>query len=299
MKSRWLGPGRVLLGVCLAWISAPAWAALPAHPGMLNYVEGQVYVDGRPVTSSSVGSAEVEQNQVVNTGAGKAEILLTPGVFLRLGDNSSLRVISPGITNTRVALLNGEALVEVTQLFKENNIQVNNAGASTTLLKHGLYYFDADIPKVRVFDGQASVSEGDDQVKLKGGKETALNGVLRVEKFDRKNTDDLYQWSQLRSQYLAEANAESASRYMVNPAGWYGGGWYWNPYFSAYSFIPGDGIFYSPFGYGFFSPWRVYESPVFLYRHGPRAGRIVGSVPSGGPRLGGERSGGMRGSHGR
>lgn len=31
------------------------------------------------------------------------------------------------------------------------------------------------------------------------------------------------------------------------------------------TFIPGDGIFYGPFGWGFYSPWLVYEAPYFAY----------------------------------
>ena len=36
---------------------------------------------------------------------------------------------------------------------------------------------------------------------------------------------------------------------------WDGPGWYWNPYWDMYGFIPGDGIWYSPFGWPFYSPW--------------------------------------------
>lgn len=31
------------------------------------------------------------------------------------------------------------------------------------------------------------------------------------------------------------------------------------------TFIRGDGIFYGPFGWGFYSPWLVYEAPYFAY----------------------------------
>jgi hypothetical protein len=31
------------------------------------------------------------------------------------------------------------------------------------------------------------------------------------------------------------------------------------------TFIPGDGISYGPFGWGFYSPWLVYEAPYFAY----------------------------------
>ena len=32
-----------------------------------------------------------------------------------------------------------------------------------------------------------------------------------------------------------------------------------------YTFLPADGIFYSPFGWGFYSPIYVYRSPFFFY----------------------------------
>jgi hypothetical protein len=56
-------------------------------------------------------------------------------------------------------------------------------------------------------------------------------------------------------------------------AGWYGAGWHWDPCFGAYTFIPGDGIFYSPFGWGFYPPCAVYGSPFFYggyHGYGPR-----------------------------
>ena len=45
--------------------------------------------------------------------------------------------------------------------------------------------------------------------------------------------------------------------------GWGGGGWYWDPWFSAYTFMPGGGIFYGPFGWGFYSPGLVFRAPFF------------------------------------
>ena len=38
----------------------------------------------------------------------------------------------------------------------------------------------------------------------------------------------------------------------------------WDPWFSCYTFIPGDGIFYSPFGWGFYSPWWAYQAPIYF-----------------------------------
>jgi hypothetical protein len=255
----------ILSGLFAAVLSAPAWGAIPAHPGMLNYVEGQASIDGRTVGAKSVGSVDVEQGQTLETGKGKAEILLTPGVFLRLGDNSALRMDNAGLTHTSVALLHGEAMVEADDINKENNIQVVEKNTATTLDKNGIYKFNADQGQVSVYDGRATVTEGDQHVDLKKGKDTSLDRLHAVS-FDKNQVDDLYQWSDLRSRYLSEASVGSARTY-ANNAGWAGGGWYWNPYYSFYSWLPGDGLFYSPFGYGFFSPGYAYGGyPIVLNR---------------------------------
>jgi len=133
----------ISLGVILplGFAAAPVFAAIPAHPGVLNYVEGQARIDGRDVSCSNVGTADVQQGQVIETANGKAEILLTPGVFLRLGDNSAVRMDSTSLIDTRVAVLNGRAMIEADNLQKNNNIRVLDNGAVARLEKNGLYSF--------------------------------------------------------------------------------------------------------------------------------------------------------------
>ena len=73
----------------------------------------------------------------------------------------------------------------------------------------------------------------------------------------------------MRSAYLAEANVDAAGMYAGSAwgPGWAGAGWFWDPWFSAFTFVPADGIFYSPFGWGFYSPWLVYQAPIYGYGH--------------------------------
>lgn len=255
-------------------VALPAAAASNAIPGSLNYVEGQVSVNGQPVTAKSVGSVNVESGQNVETSQGRVEILLTPGVFLRIGDDSSVRMISPNLEDTSVQLLHGEAIVEATQVFKDNNIQVELGNTSTRLTKEGLFDFDANTGLVRVFDGKATVLENDRQIKLKKGHELALGGPLKAAKathFDTKKaagSDQLYAFSNLRSEYLAQASIQSAQNIYDAGGAWGGPGWYWNPWWDMYSFIPGDGIWFSPFGWPYFSPWLAYEAPWYGYGYG-------------------------------
>jgi hypothetical protein len=283
-----------LLGTALAFalLAIPAAAASSAIPGTLNYVEGQVAVAGQTVTPGSVGSVQVQPNQVLETQQGRAEMLLTPGVFLRVGDNSAVRLVSPGLANTRIEVLRGQAIVEVAELFNDNNLWILMNGTSTRLDKQGLYAFDANARLVRVFDGKATVEQNDRQKELDKGRELALDRNWKVAHFDTKSQaaqDPLYAWSNLRSEYEAEASMQSARNIFVagNPY-WYGPGWYWNPYWDLYGFIPADGIWFSPFGWPFYSPWVAYGYG-FGYGHGfvgrgfVGHGHIAGNaIPSGG-----------------
>jgi hypothetical protein len=288
-------------------LAIPAAAASSAIPGTLNYVEGQVAVAGQTVTSHSVGSVQVGPNQVLETGQGRAEVLLTPGVFLRIGDNSAIRLVSPGLADTRVEVLRGQAIVEVAELFPDNNLWVMMNGASTRLEKQGLYAFNAGTQLVQVFDGQATVEQADRHVDLKKGHELALNGDWKSAHFDPKAQaaqDPLYAWSNLRSEYVAEASMQSAQNVFVGGgAYWDGPGWYWNPYWAMYGFIPGDGIWYSPFGWPFYSPWVAYGfggygfgfRGGYGYGHGfvPGHGHVSGStIASSGRFAAGGRMGG-------
>ncbi len=260
----------------VAVLSVPAWSSntdnnrQSANPGTLNYIEGQASIAGQTLDSKSVGSAQLQAGQSLETGNGKAEILLTPGVFLRLGSNSNVRMISPNLTNTELALSQGEAMLEVDELHSQNDIRISQPGASTRVLKTGLYEFNAANRDVRVFDGKAAVQENDREVAVKGGHELALNAddKPKARGFDKKQvagSNDLYRWSSLRSEYLSEANVESARVYVANGSygpGWFGPGWYWNPWFGAFTFLPADGFLYNPFGWGFYSPLVVYRVPL-------------------------------------
>ncbi|HZU29558.1 MAG TPA: FecR domain-containing protein [Candidatus Angelobacter sp.] len=270
-------------------LSAPAFAAPGANsalPGTLNYVEGQVNIGQDAINSNAVGTA-LQPDESLQTGNGKAEILLTPGVFLRVDDNSSVRMISPSITNTSVEVEQGRAMVEVAEIHDQNNLRISEGGLVARLDKKGLYEFDADRQEIVVFDGKAVVQDGDHDISINGGQRLDLNSdaKLKAHGFDKDEykQSDLYQWSSLRSSYLAEANVNAASTYVADGyygPGWVGAGWYWSPVFGGYTYVPAAGVLYSPFGFGFYSPLVVYRSPLF-FRYGGFGPHYVGGFRSG------------------
>jgi len=263
-----------------ALLTLPAWGdsqtTHTAMPGTLNYVEGRASIGEQNLNSKDVGVSNLQNGQTLATENGKTEILLTPGVYLRLGNDSSIRMVSNSLTNTQVALDQGQAMVEVDQIYPENDITINQQGAKTRILKKGLYDFDARNESIQVFDGRAKVFAGDQEITLKGGHEVALDasGKLKARDFDKKEVaknGDLYRWSSLRSEYLSQANVDTAQLYVANGwygPGWWGPGWYWDPFYAGFTFIPGGGFFYNPFGWGFFSPLTVYRAPYIAGYHG-------------------------------
>lgn len=289
---------RTLVQTTIAWLGMgalclPALAANLARPGTVNYVEGAAFLDGRSLNQHDVGSVEMDAGQVLRTGAGKAEILLTPGVFLRLDEQSAVRMISPSITPTQVEVEQGRASVEVDQLYPQNELQIMDAGVATQLVKTGYYEFDAGQPEVQVFHGRAEVEVGDGKWRaVKDHHELAFNAgpMVKTENFVARGIgDDLYNWSSLRSQYLAEANNQIAGEYAW-AAGFYPG-WYWDPYMWDYTFI-GMGPYWSPFGFGFYPPWGWYGG---IWRGGFYGRGFYGGARYYGGFHGGLGGGGFRG----
>jgi hypothetical protein len=274
----------------LATMCAPvalAQTANPAVPGTVNYVEGSASINGRALNQQSVGYAQLQPGQMLQTANGRVELLLTPGVFLRVGDNSAVRMISPNLLNTQIALDRGRADIEVDEIHPRNDIQVSEGSANTRLLKDGLYAFDADKGTVRVFKGEAALLEqtgsGQKLVKVKGDHQVGLAGneVVQAVSFDRNQAEDpLYNWSSLRSQYLAEANLTLASQYAGY--GVMAPGWYWDAGFWGYTWLPGDGLLWSPFGWGFYSPRYIFYGGPIFYGGRAYAGRSYAQFSGGG-----------------
>jgi len=273
----------LLAGLILAaGYASPQAYTVSAKPGAVNYVEGAAYINGTPVSEKDLKTTFLNANDILSTDVGKAEVLLAPGVFLRVGDNTKVRMVSPSLVDTQVEVMSGEAMVEATGLVKGSSVQVISHGASAEIGKNGLYRIMADDPpSIAVLDGKAAVTFSDKKVDVKKGRQLILAENSKPEKFDTKKDDELYAWSNVRSEYDAAASyrvARSAQMGLLGSgyaAGMASPGWFWDSAFSSWAWLPGAGAFYSPFGYGFYSPALVAYAPVIaapVYRGGRWSG---------------------------
>jgi hypothetical protein len=234
--------------------------------------------------------------------------LLTPGVFLRLGENSSIKMLDTRLVSTRVDILSGNVILESDdpQLdLKDSPVVVLYKGYEIRIQKHGLLELNSDPGQLKVFKGEALVevaagSGVNNRAVVKEGRMLPFSAALLTEKFDDKVGDDLYLWARDRSQVMSAANMSSArslssgfgSGYgsglgtgygMLSPGmGAWNGGWYYNQFMDMYTFVPLNGTLFSPFGYGFFSPGTIYGyySPgTYWYGGGGAMGASAGGRP--------------------
>ncbi len=274
-----------------------------AMPGTVNYVEGQANINGEALPSGPQSmNTKVLAGETLSTGMGsKAEMLLMPGVVLRIGDNSALRMVSPMLTNAQVDLTRGTAILEVGQIGKEARLAVSVHGADILLERKGLYMFNADQPNVAVYDGKAAVRFGDRSADVYKGEQLALQpGVkLKTESFNIKQEGELYAWSKLRSQYMAEVTgSESQAMVAYNPYWAYGPAWYWDPYFDSWLWGPwGYGLGVGFYGGGFYPGFYGHG----FYGHGYYGHGVAGGYHApvtSGFRAGGFAGGGFHGGFG-
>ncbi len=275
MQRAWQIGAKILTGFFVtAMYAMPQAYTISAKPGVVNYVEGNAFVNGRQISAQGQRATFLNANDTISTDLGKAEVLLTPGVFLRVGNNTQVRMISPSLTDTQLEVTKGEAMIEADDIVKDSHISVIDGGGVATIEKNGLYRFTADpTHTVAVLEGKAQVSYGDRKTDLNKGKEVNLEDNLKSQKFDAKKSDDLFAWSNVRSEYNAASSYQaardvSAANYGgvwgdYGFSGGYSPGWLWNSGFNSWAWLPGNSaFFYSPFGYGFYGPGMIAYAPV-------------------------------------
>lgn len=264
---------------------------ISAKAGGVNLVEGQVEVlrrDGRKHILVKGDSIEVG-DEVITGANGRAEILLNPGSYARVGADSSFSFKTTSLDDLQLVVDRGSVVFEV---FASNDFTVTVETPETKFLlaESGVYRVnsDPDNSNIAVLRGRAViVGSADGRVK-KGREASIVDGRVEVSKFEKKERDELDEWSKDRAKLLAKANSRLDRRSLYDPLmSAYGSGvwslhrslglWVFNPYIGGYCFVP--------FGYGWGSPygyWYDYD----IWRFGVPRCVYYGSCsgyPSSGP----------------
>ncbi|HEY0461106.1 MAG TPA: FecR family protein [Pyrinomonadaceae bacterium] len=233
---------------------------ISAKAGGVNYVEGKVSIVRKEGKSGLLLKTDsIEIGDKILTGAdGKAEILLNPGSFLRLGANSEFEFQTTNLDNLQLKLSSGSAIFEV-YADNEFKVTIDLPGANIELTKSGVYRVDV------LADGSGKISVrrgkfvlGDEEVKA--GRTAFVKNKLAsgIAKFDRDNMDALDVWSQFRGKEAAAINKRLQRNALSNSLlGSYNrGGWNMFNTFGVWVFDSFTGRWcFLPFGQGWSSPY--------------------------------------------
>ena len=276
----------------LVGLPASAQSVISAHSGLIHFSDGSVFLDDQRVEQKTGKFGQMNNGSELRTQDGRAEVLLTPGTFLRVGANSAIRMISNQLDDPRVELLSGSAVLDqgsdtladtaVTILYNLDQVHIKKAGH---------YRFDSEPPQVKVESGDVEVTADGKSVEAGAGYAVPFEGKLtarRVLNDFRSNDpalkkagDDLDNWSTARDSAVAESNTDAAATADLSGVV---DGWQNNPDAVLQSlgippYIPGMSSmipppgYGSPYGSGLYSPYGsgLYTSGLYgssLYGYG-------------------------------
>lgn len=235
---------------------------ISAKAGGINFVSGKVAVARKDAKSGYLLKGdELEIGDKVSTGAdGKVEILLNPGSYVRLGENTEFEFVTTSLEDLKVNIKRGSAIFEV---IADDDFRVSIATpkADFYAVKSGIYRVDVaqdGAGKIEVWSGRAEVSDGKTGLLKKG--QSAIIGsdsstAATVAKFDRDEKDSLELWSKERAKELAKINSRLDRSSLRTSL--LGASTRWSIYdaFGLWIRDASHGFCFLPFGYGWRSPY--------------------------------------------
>lgn len=242
---------------------------ISARAGGVNAVTGRIGVHskGSTVWEQLTIKDNLEGGDVVKTGLdGRVEILLNPGSYMRVAENSEFELTSNSLDNLEVRLIRGTAIVEATGAEDtELLINITTPHAKMAIVRRGLYRVNVvpgDLTEVIVRKGRLLLS--DPEAQIKAGKKLIFSGssysVAKLTDAEKKDIDNFDLWSRQRADLVAKANSRitSQDRRMLRAGfsddwNWrfsprLGGFWYFDLGLGCYTFFPFYGGWGSPYG---------------------------------------------------
>ena len=263
---------------------------ISAKAGGVNYVQGAVSVTrSGGINGLLLKGDAVDVGDRVSTGNdGRAEVLLNPGSYLRVAENSSFEFKTTKLEDLEILVTRGSVMFEV---FADNDFKVAVATPKDKydLVESGVYRVDVTTDgnaSIEVWKGKAEVGDA----VLKGGRTaSSLDGQLAVAKFDRDDRDSFETWSRDRAKELAKATSTLKDKTLRTSLmrSFLGGRWnmynsfglwVYDAQFGRYCVLPFGYGWSSPYGYGFGANIGWYGLPRVVY-YPPSYGRPGANYP--------------------
>jgi hypothetical protein len=188
-------------------IAALAQSVISAHSGLIHFFEGNVAIDGQPVSPIHGRFPEIPEGSRLAASDGQAEILLGPESFLWLGRNSALRMERNILTDTHIEFLKGSAMVQSLGLPADGSIVMIFHSSQIRLSASGLYRIDAEPPQLTVLKGRAKVTDDHENFVVTEAKRLVFSS-LQIFPAPKSEPDGLERWALERRGAIATANRD-------------------------------------------------------------------------------------------
>lgn len=252
-----------------------------ARAGVVNIVEGEVSLKrGKADWAKLISGDALRAGDIVKTSAdGRAEILLTPGNYLRLAENTVFVLANPAAYRFKLNILRGAAIIEASSI--DGLMTIATPETEFAIIKEGLYRFNV------AADGRAEVIVRKGRALaanriVKGDKRARVQaGLLILAAVDKETVDDFDLWSKSRAKTLLAINRRLSPRSLGNNAAlsFFSSVWIRDPFYGYYTFLP--------YGTGFSSPYGGSYPVCNPNWHGPWPGHNNGGWGNGGHHNGG------------
>ena len=158
----------VVIFASAAQFCVSAQSVVAARSGVVSYFEGSVSIDGQALEHKTGRFIEIKPGSELRTELGRAEILLTPGVLLRAGDNSSIRMVSNRLIDTRLEFVSGAAAMDSRNAAPGDPITISYQDYQMRFARSGRYRMDSTPAQLRVEEGEADVVFDKSKVRFIG-----------------------------------------------------------------------------------------------------------------------------------
>ena len=183
-------------------LTLPAQSIIPAKAGLVSYAD-EAYIDDRSVEISPTHFAVMNENTILRTGIGLAELLLGPCSAMWVDEQSSLRMLSSGLSDVRLEVLSGSVVVATGEMVKGTKVTLLLKTSVAALDPKGAYRFDASPARIKALAGRTTVAWAGRSILISAGRLLPLDAAAQVVRFDKQNSDPLETWSNNRAAYLA------------------------------------------------------------------------------------------------
>ena len=231
-------------------------SVVSTHAGVIYFFEGSVFNGDVRLEQKFGKFPDIPEGGEFRVEDGRAEVLLIPGIVLRMDNHTSIRLLSNKLSDAQVELVAGSAIVEAGRAEPDTSAQLIYKNWHIRTRGAGAYRIDTEPPRVQVYKGQAEVTaDGRPETVAMDGEVLPLADVLVPEQSAEAEADPFQNWAMSRSQAIAADNSLAAdiiddpSR--LDAAGFDSGGFSYFP-LTGY---PSLGIG-NPYGLSFWSPYQ-------------------------------------------